>query len=179
MRHTDQYESNGHVPHCAVTPDGDVTMNDDDRWCQNRRAEVARYLRGEQVLHGRSSAKPVWHLAPYVALWAIESAPASDSIGWWVICGDLRTDYVSAQQAPDPRAALIAFAARWREVADYMARGDRHPTIEIGDPATWPKLAPLLKKRADLLTSSLEASDRARLLGAQRDRSVPQMNKRC
>jgi|SRR5215470_3067318 len=28
-------------------------------------AEVAQYLRREQVLHGRISSKPVWHLAPY------------------------------------------------------------------------------------------------------------------
>jgi len=38
-------------------------MNDDDRWCQNRRGEVAQYLRREQVLHGRISSKPVGHLA--------------------------------------------------------------------------------------------------------------------
>jgi len=129
---------------------------DDYCWSEERRAEVAAYLRRERVSHGRISKKPIWHVIPYVSLWAIETAAASESIGWWVICGDLPTDYVSIQQAADPREALRAFAARWREVADYMSRGDRHPTIEIGEPATWPKLAPLLKLRARLLTSSVD-----------------------
>ena len=131
-------------------------MDDDCRWCHERRAEVAAYLRREQVPHGRISQKPVWHVIPYVSLWAIETATASESIGWWGICGDLPTDYVSTQQAADPREALRAFAARWREVADYMSRGDRHSAIEIGEPATWPQLAPLLKIRAELLTSFID-----------------------
>lgn len=131
-------------------------MNDEYRWCQERRAEVAEYLRRERAPHGGISKKPVWLIIPYVSLWAIGSATASESIGWWVICGDLPTDYVSTQQAVDPREALRAFAARWREVAHYMSRGDRHPAIEIGQPAMWPKLAPLLKIRTELLTSSID-----------------------
>lgn len=50
-------------------------MDDDCRWCHERRAEVAAYLRREQVPHGRISQKPVWHVIPYVSLWAIETAP--------------------------------------------------------------------------------------------------------
>ena len=105
---------------------------------------------------GRGGEWPVWHIAPHVSIWAVESATAAESLGWWVICGDLPTDYVSVDQAADPREALRAFAVLWSEVAAYMLRGETHPTIEIGSPSTWPKLAPLLKKRAELLTSSAD-----------------------
>jgi len=131
----------------------EFTRMEEERWCEERRAEAAEYLRGEGVDHGRVAEWPAWHVAPHVSLWGIESGRAAESVGWWVICGDLPTDYVSARQAADPREALRAFAARWSEVAAYMFRGEAHPTIEIGSPATWPRLAPLLKKRAELLNS--------------------------
>jgi len=48
--------------------------------------------------------------APFV--WAIESAVEPGSIGWWVISGDLPTDYAGSDGLLDPREALRAFAAR-------------------------------------------------------------------
>jgi len=134
----------------------ELTRREEERWCEERRADVAEYLRSEGLHHGRVREWPAWHIAPYVSIWAIESATGAESVGWWVICGDLPTDYLSASQAADPREALRAFAARWSEVAAYMLRGEAHPTIEIGSPRTWPELAPKLKKRAELLTSSAD-----------------------
>jgi len=63
----------------------ELTRMEEERWCEERRAEVAEYLRGEGVSHGRVAAWPAWHLAPHVSVWAIAS-PAQ-SIGWWVVCG--------------------------------------------------------------------------------------------
>jgi hypothetical protein len=34
-----------------------------------------------------------------------------------------------------------------------MLRAEPHPTIELGSPETWAELGPLLKKRAELLSS--------------------------
>ncbi len=66
---------------------------DEERWCQERRAQVAEYLRREGVRHGRIGEWRAWHVAPYVSVWAIESATLPESVGWWVICGDGPTDY--------------------------------------------------------------------------------------
>jgi Domain of unknown function (DUF4826) len=96
---------------------------------------------------------PAWHVAPYVSVWAIESATSPDSVGWWVICGDGPTDYIPGEEGVDPREAVRAFAAPWSEVASYMLRAEPHPTIELGSPKTWPELEPLLKNRAELLNS--------------------------
>jgi len=94
---------------------------------------------------GRSCA------APYVSLWAIESEERPDWVGWWVICGDLPTDYVSAADIKHPRDALRTFGTQWREQARLMATGERPDDIYIGDPEAWSSLAPLLEARAALL----------------------------
>lgn len=88
------------------------------QWCVEQRANVCRYLDAESVEYGRIGKWPAWHVAPYVSVWAIESKTSRGWIGWWVISGDLPTDYVSATEIKHPRKAVQAIADRWR---DYCA----------------------------------------------------------
>jgi hypothetical protein len=74
-------------------------------------------------------------------------------MGWWVIPGDLPTDYASSRGLPDPREAVRVFAARWEAASACMARGEAHPELTIGrSPEERKSLAPLLQKRAELLS---------------------------
>ena len=123
----------------------------EEQWCHQRRAQVLEYLEREGVKHGRVGEWPAWHVAPYVSIWAIESLKAPEWVGWWVICGDLPTDYVSAHDIRHPRDAVRAIAKRWREVVPYMERGEDHPELKVGDPERRAELAPLLRARANLL----------------------------
>ena len=102
-----------------------------------RRAQVEPYLRHQAVDHWRVGEWPAWHLAPYVSIWAVESESRPEWVGWWLICGDLPTDYVSAANIKHPREAVRAFAERWREQARLMASEDRAPGIQIGRPEDW------------------------------------------
>ena len=120
---------------------------EEERWCEERRAQVAEYLRCEGLRHGRIGEWPAWYLTPHVSIWAIESVVAPGSVGWWAICGDGPTDYMTAGGVRHPREALRAFAARWAEIASYMARGEPHPTIHMGSPRTWQELAGYGKTR--------------------------------
>lgn len=120
------------------------------RWCAGRRAEVIGYLFREQVKHDCVPESPEWFVAPYVSIWKVKSAKASDG-DWWVICGDLPTDYVSARGIESPRQVMDAISKRWFEVSDYMIRGEAHPEISVGERADWPELGPLLKARATIL----------------------------
>lgn len=128
----------------------------EEKWCDKCRVDVADYLKQEGVTHGRIGDWPAWHIAPYVSIWAVESAKRPEWIGWWVICGELPTDYVSADSIKHPRDAVRAIAGRWREVSNYMNRGEKHPTMNIGAPDTWPELGPLLLSRAQLLVKWVE-----------------------
>ena len=123
----------------------------EDRWCADRRRQVRAYLKEEGLKHGRIGTWPAWHVEPYLSLWAIESVARPGWVGWWTICGDLPTDYLSARRAKHPRTALLGFAKRWLAVARCMERGRAHPSIRIGERSSWPELAPLLKARAKLL----------------------------
>ena len=125
--------------------------NVEERWCSDRQAEVAAYLLHERVVHGRIGEWPAWHIAPYVSIWAIESKANPGWVGWWAICGDLPTDYVSAGSIKHPRDAIRAISVRWRSAAESMARGQPVADFSVGSPSDWPALAPLLSSRATLL----------------------------
>jgi hypothetical protein len=123
----------------------------EEKWCSERREQVEDYLSREKVTHGQVGEWPAWHVAPYVSIWAVESAFRNDRLGWWVICGDLPTDYVSAIDLKNPRDALRAIVTRWFDVAEYMIRGEAHPSILVGEKTSWPELGPLLESRAKVL----------------------------
>ena len=44
-----------------------------------------------------------------------------------------------------------AFAERWRVVAGDLSQGKEHPTIHVGAPQDRLGLAPMLRRRADIL----------------------------
>ena len=130
--------------------------SDEDRefeaqWQAERRLEVITYLEREAVPHKRVADQPAWSVAPYVSLWAVESSAIPDTVGWWVICGDLPSDYVSAGEARTPRDAVRAISMLWTEAAGYIRRGEAHPTFRIGSGDRADELAPLLASRAALL----------------------------
>jgi Domain of unknown function (DUF4826) len=123
----------------------------EDEWLASMRSQVADYLRGQSISHGEIGEVAAWHVAPIVSIWAIESLKSPGWVGWWVICGDLPTDYVSSSESRHPRGALRAICIRWEEIAAYMKRGQAHPTIKMGRPKDWPMLSDLLDRRVSLL----------------------------
>jgi len=134
-----------------MTNKGTRRLIAEEKWCAERRKEVRAYLTRQRIRHGRISSWPAWHVDPYLSVWAIESAVRPGWVGWWVICGDLPTDYISASRIKHPRTALRVFAKRWEKVANCMRRGRAHPTVKIGERSYWPQLEPLLRRRAKLL----------------------------
>ena len=123
----------------------------EERWCNERRDVVSVYLQQERVSHGQIGDWPAWHLAPHVSIWAIESKVNPGWLGWWVICGDLPTDYVPATTIKHPRDAMRAIASRWQDASERVSRGQASPDFSIGTPTDWPTLAPQLASRAELL----------------------------
>jgi hypothetical protein len=79
----------------------------EQRWCAERRAEVAAYLAGEGVTLGTIGEWPAWHVAPYVSVWAIGSLKAPGAVGWWVICGDLQPTTFPRQASFIPETQFV------------------------------------------------------------------------
>lgn len=135
------------------TPDFD-DPDVEERWCSERRLDVAAYLRSQNVQHGRIGEWPAWHVAPYASIWAIESAVRPEWIGWWVICGDLPTDYISSavvEPPQHPRKAMRVFAQNWLDVVNAWSQGKEAENTRIGGFDSHSELGPLLLARANLL----------------------------
>jgi hypothetical protein len=125
-------------------------MVDEHAFYERTRRHVRLYLQHHELAHDRLPYAPRWSLPPFVALWLIDSADGE--AGWYVIAGDLPTDYVSAAAVKDARDAARHFSRVWSEIADAMQRGEAHPECRIGQPEDWPKLHGLLRTRAELLS---------------------------
>ena len=132
-------------------------MHDDDdpaadaEWFLERRGELEAYLAGQGLAHRPLGDTPAWYVAPYVSIWRLEPAEQAGATGWWAISGDLPNDYVPGSKARNPREAMNCIASLWKEAAEYMARGERHPTFVIGSGADDSELAPMLASRAEML----------------------------
>lgn len=126
----------------------------ENHWCCEQQKIVADYLRFQKVQHGRIGEWPAWHIAPYVSIWAIESKSRAESIGWWVICGDLPTDYISSAEVKPPqhpRKAMRVFAQNWMELVKARKDGREINRMRIGDPSSHEMLGSLLEARVRLL----------------------------
>lgn len=124
---------------------GDLDYDDPDveeHWCLARRIEVERYLQVQGIDHGGVGEWPAWHLAPAVSIWAINSRNNPGWVGWWVVCGDIPSDYISADGLRHPRQALRAIGARWTRMVSGETADEGHVSKE---------LLPLLATRAHLL----------------------------
>jgi hypothetical protein len=128
----------------------------EERWCSECRQRVSAYLAGQGLDHGDVGEWPAWHVVPYVSVWAIESLKFPGNVGWWAICGDTPTDYVSAAQIKHPREAMRAFSKQWKEVSVCMKERVPHAEITIGILDQVAELAPVIDARAKALSEWAE-----------------------
>lgn len=142
-----------------MTEPEDLDAFAERRWLANCRRCIEDYLRREGVAHGATAIQPAWSVAPYVSIWAVASETRPNPQAWWVICGDLPTDYISASSVANPRHAIRLIAHRWLDVSACMLRGEEHPSIQIGSRHDWPSLGPLLKSRAETLIGWADDDD--------------------
>ncbi|MBX3743174.1 MAG: DUF4826 family protein [Akkermansiaceae bacterium] len=124
---------------------------EEENWLAEERRKVAEYLDLEGCRHGGIAEWPTVHVYPDFALWAVQSTRHAGRTGWWVISGDVPTDYMTTEDGEHPRDALRHFSNQWRDVADHMRRGKEHPVYKFGTSRDWPELAPQLELRANAL----------------------------
>ena len=127
--------------------------NSEEAWCGDERLRVIEYLQQERLVHGRVEEWPAWHVWPKVAVWAVESDVRPGSVGWWVISGDLPTDYVTCCPERHPREGVRAIAERWQTAAAAWEQGNHDQDWHIGSAENESALGPLLSSRATLLLS--------------------------
>ena len=141
----------------------DVAATDPDtqqaQWNAERRVQVLESLDRARLIRGDVGDFPAWQIYPYVSVWAVESHRAPGLVGWWVICGDCPTDYVTARGDGSPRTAVRDIAAQWQAAVPYLARGEQHPDFALGRSEDARTLAPLLSARAEALLRLADEDD--------------------
>ena len=116
----------------------------EEAWFLASRPKILEYLSKQRLQHGCVGDLPAWHVVPYVSVWAVESVAAPGSVGWWVIYGDLPTDYCSSSGCGHPRLALRRIAEHWQN-----ALAETKPSDEvIGSTGIPAKFSPFLSSRA-------------------------------
>jgi hypothetical protein len=128
-------------------------------WLCEQRRSVQKYLEGQGLIRARVADHPSWFVAPYLAVWTVESLQTPGAVGWWAVSGDVPTDYLSGGAATDARSAVAAFSKHWRDLADRMLKGESHPTMNVGRPENAEELGDLLRRRAELM-EEFAADDR-------------------
>ncbi len=132
------------------TPDYDDSKVEGE-WCHEAHGEVSKYLAGEGIPHGTVGEWPAWHVVPVISVWAIESATEKGTVGWWVVYGDIPTDYIAAGDMAHPRDVLRAIAWRWKEYVDAIKAGNPPEGYSVGGDNPEPELLDMLESRAGLL----------------------------
>jgi hypothetical protein len=124
---------------------------EEERWCSDLRRLVTDYMARTGVHHGEIGEVPAWAVFTHISIWAVESGKAPNKVGWWVICGDCPTDYVTCTGDRTPRAAVEAFAERWGKAAVAMMNGEQNTDFVVGNLDDARELAPILAARAEAL----------------------------
>lgn len=65
------------------------------------------------INHQFAEARPVWSIPEKVVLGQLRESNETASFKW-LICGDVRTDYIEASAAATPRDALRHFSLKWQ-----------------------------------------------------------------
>jgi hypothetical protein len=123
-------------------------------WCAQQREHVEWFLDQQPINPGRIGEWPAFHIAPHASVWAIESGEEEDLLGWWVITGDLPTDYFSAMELLHPRQVLKAAADRWQMLLDNVENGIEDDSISLPGLVENHELQHILRVRIELLNKT-------------------------
>ena len=124
-------------------------MNDDefDKWAGLQRVQVIEYLTTQGIISPNVGEWPAFDVAPYFAIWAVESKEIEEKIGWWAFSGDCPTDYVTEKGECHPRAALGYLIDSWKGYIPHMRAGRQPPATKFGKGTDLEELGSLLEKR--------------------------------
>jgi len=94
-------------------------ISDEERatWVREQFQKANKFLAENGVLFDSVVTEESRYLIPYLAVWKIKSM---DSKRYWVISGDLPSDYTSVDNAKDAKEALRHFAMHWQLKAENL-----------------------------------------------------------
>lgn len=86
-------------------------------WVREQFQKANKFLAENGVLFDTVITEESRYLIPYLAVWKIK---AMDGKLYWVISGDLPSDYTTAENAKDAKEVLRHFAMHWQLKAENL-----------------------------------------------------------
>ncbi|MCL1060240.1 DUF4826 family protein [Shewanella gelidimarina] len=121
-------------------------------WIRTQFQKANKFLAEKGILPNKVHADESRYLAPFVAIWKMDSKKPSKQT-FWVMSGDLPSDYVDVNVAATARDAVRHFSMMWQMKAENIQRSSL-----VNDPAQ-AKFANLLISRAEGLYK-MQADDK-------------------
>ena len=90
-------------------------------WVREQFQKANKHLAENGILFDSVVTEESRYLAPYVAMWKIKS---TDNQYFWVITGDLPTDFMSYENEKTARAAIKHFSLMWQMKAENIRRNE-------------------------------------------------------
>ena len=114
-------------------------------WVRTQFQKANRFLAEKGVIPSKVLADESRYLAPYLAIWKMESKRPTTKT-YWVMSGDLPSDFVDLKVAKTARDAVRHFSMMWQMQAENLIRSGA-----TRRDATQAKFAQLLVSRAESL----------------------------
>lgn len=94
-----------------------LTQEQASDWVRQQFQKANLHLAEQGLVMDNVAVQESRYLPPFLAVWKINTL---NRRSYWVISGDLPTDYLEAAGAADAREALRAFSLRWQMKAQQL-----------------------------------------------------------
>ncbi|WP_394132052.1 DUF4826 family protein [Shewanella maritima] len=90
-----------------------------EQWVREHFQKANRFLAEKGIIPSKVIADDSRYLAPYLAVWKMESKQPKKQT-FWVMSGDLPSDYVDVKVAATAREAIRHFSMMWQLKAENL-----------------------------------------------------------
>jgi hypothetical protein len=98
-------------------------MTDDQQqhWVKEKYQTATKYLAEKGVVTDSVQLAESRYLVPLLAVWKLTAIGGKK---YWVLCGDLPSDHIAAEVAPNAQEALRHFSLKWQIQAENLLKAD-------------------------------------------------------
>jgi hypothetical protein len=100
-------------------PTNELTDEQRAAWVRAQFQKANEYLATKGIIPENVAVSESRYLPPLVAIWKLNTR---DAKSFWVISGDLPTDHMPLNSAPNAREAMRSFALHWQLKAEQIAQ---------------------------------------------------------
>ncbi len=112
-----------------------MNEQDEEKWIKNERHSVIQYIKRNVEEYGNIGEWPAFHIAPIIAVWAVESKKTPGWVGFWAFSGNLPGDVIQRNwndKGDNPRKALSRMNDVWRTYIKHLEIGNNPPNVNMG-----------------------------------------------